>query len=173
MAAVTNKPSLVERGALRFLIIDRPSDLNLEAYLREFKANGVCDLARACESDQHYSRARVEATGVRVHDVAFEDGEPPPKAVITAWLKLCGEAFKKGNAERRAVAVHCVAGLGRAPVLVAIALIETGVEPLDAVQMIRAARRGAVNAKQVRPGAAAAAAAAARAFYLLRPPALR
>jgi len=49
------------------------------------------------------------------------------------------------------VAIHCVAGLGRAPVLVAIALIEfLGMEPLDAVTYIRKRRRGAINATQLK-----------------------
>jgi protein tyrosine phosphatase type 4A len=151
MATVANKPSLVERpSGLRFLIIDRPTNANLEAYLREFKEHKVCDLARACESTQFYSRERVEETGVRVHDVAFEDGTPPPAAVIAAWLKICANAFgAKGNTAGNTVAVHCVAGLGRAPVLVAIALIEDGMDPIDAVEYIKRQRRGAINAKQL------------------------
>lgn len=43
----------------------------------------------------------------------------------------------KTSEANAALAVHCVAGLGRAPVMVAIALIENGMEPLDAVSFIR------------------------------------
>ena len=106
----------------------------------------VAHLVRACEC--HYSRERVEAAGIRVHDMAFIDGEPPPDAIIERWLKLCADTFKGDSG--KAVAVHCVAGLGRAPVLVSIALIEDGLTGLDAVELIRAKRRGAINSKQVR-----------------------
>ena len=43
------------------------------------------------------------------------------------------------------MAVHCVAGLGRAPLLVALALIHRGCEPINAIELIRAKRTGALN----------------------------
>ena len=75
--------------------------------------------------------------------------------------------------------MHCIAGLGRsvhsprarvvpapahpsltrlracvhrcrAPVLVAVALVESGMEPLDAVEYVRKRRRGAINSKQIK-----------------------
>ncbi|KAJ3158929.1 Protein tyrosine phosphatase type IVA 1 [Geranomyces michiganensis] len=48
------------------------------------------------------------------------------------------------------IGVHCVAGLGRAPVLVTMALIEAGLAPLDAVIYVRERRRGAINARQLK-----------------------
>lgn len=44
--------------------------------------------------------------------------------------------YFKENSEQ-SIAVHCVAGLGRAPVLVALALIEAGMKYEDAVELIR------------------------------------
>jgi protein tyrosine phosphatase type 4A len=145
--AVANKPSFVEHRHLRFLIIDAPTDVNVEAYIKEFKAHNVVELVRACECG--YSPERIIKSGVSVHDMPFPDGDPPPDTIITQWLALCAKTFAKGNPDKRTIAVHCVAGLGRAPVLVAIAMIEEGMEPLDAVAAIRAKRRGAINARQL------------------------
>lgn len=147
MPVVANKPSFIERGAQRFLVIDAPTDANVDAYIREFKAHNVTELVRACECG--YSPDKIKRAGVGVHDMVFPDGDPPPDTVIASWLALCRATFAKGNPDKRTIAVHCVAGLGRTPVLVAIALIEDGLEPLDAVAAIRAKRRGAINAKQL------------------------
>jgi hypothetical protein len=38
-AGIAIKPSFIEHGACRFLIIDAPNDSNLDAYIREFKAH--------------------------------------------------------------------------------------------------------------------------------------
>ena len=72
-----------------------------------------------------------------------------PPSSPSRRLALCTRTFAKGNPGKATVAVHCVAGLGRAPVLVAIALIEDGMEPLDAVHEIRSKRKGAINARQL------------------------
>ena len=125
----------------------QPTNANVDAYIKEFKLHSVTDLVRACECG--YAAESITRAGVNVHDMPFPDGDPPPEAIITSWLSLCARVFSKGNVEKKAIAVHCVAGLGRAPVLVAIALIEDGLEPLEAVNAIRAKRRGAINARQL------------------------
>ena len=46
------------------------------------------------------------------------------------------------------IGVHCVAGLGRAPLLVAIALVNKGCPPVMAIDLIRKNRKGALNVIQ-------------------------
>ena len=59
------------------------------------------------------------------------------------WLNIVEGAVD------RTIAVHCSAGLGRAPLLVAIALIESGQDCMDVVEIIRKRRRGAINRLQL------------------------
>ncbi|KAJ2800702.1 hypothetical protein H4R20_003961, partial [Coemansia guatemalensis] len=88
-------------------------------------------------------------------DLPFKDGDVPPSAVLKRWLELINArvASARNNAEGQTepttIAVHCVAGLGRAPVLVAVALIEKGMDPLDAIEHVRHKRRGAFNNRQI------------------------
>lgn len=63
----------------------------------------------------------------------YDDGAAPPPEIIQRWLEAVRSIFQNApdssgpnGSEGPAIAVHCVAGLGRAPVLVAIALIEYG-----------------------------------------------
>ncbi|KAG9331370.1 hypothetical protein JZ751_019328 [Albula glossodonta] len=67
--------------------------------------------------------------------------------IVDDWLNLLKTKFREEPG--CCIAVHCVAGLGRAPVLVALALIECGMKYEDAVQFIRQKRRGAFNSKQL------------------------
>ena len=47
------------------------------------------------------------------------------------------------------VLVHCLAGLGRAPLLVAVSLIEKKMDQLDAINLMRTKRPGSLNSNQI------------------------
>uniref|UniRef100_A0A1I8N541 Protein tyrosine phosphatase type IVA 3 n=1 Tax=Musca domestica TaxID=7370 RepID=A0A1I8N541_MUSDO len=231
---------------MKFLITDRPSDVTIHHYIMELKKNNVNTVVRVCEPS--YNTDELEAQGITVKDLAFEDGTFPPQNVVDEWFEILKQNFSKKSSSSRAsflrnkrfslrhsfrfhktadntnnntttdtntttttittntntknsssnttstttsptstttyntinnmqyqnlnntlinddrdtatgrryqqnpeacVAVHCVAGLGRAPVLVALALIELGLKYEAAVEMIRDKRRGAINAKQL------------------------
>ncbi|XP_042911360.1 PRL-1 phosphatase isoform X2 [Parasteatoda tepidariorum] len=113
--------------------------------LDELRKRNVKDVVRVCEPT--YSTELLETEGIRVLDWAFDDGFPPPAKIVDDWFDLLRTRFR--DYPDSFIAVHCVAGLGRAPVLVALALIELGMKYEDAVELIRQKRRGAINAKQL------------------------
>src|SRR5436190_17162507 len=136
----------------RFLVMDAPTDDTLPSYITLLHRYACTLLVRVCESS--YSDRLLNEQGIEVVDLQFQDGGTPPNAVIRAWLQLVerhrrrmltptpeGAANQKA-ANKPCIAVHCLAGLGRAPLLVAIALIESGIDPLDALTLIRKHRRG-------------------------------
>uniref|UniRef100_A0A5F9D6C9 Protein tyrosine phosphatase type IVA 3 n=1 Tax=Oryctolagus cuniculus TaxID=9986 RepID=A0A5F9D6C9_RABIT len=111
----------------------------------DLKKYGATTVVRVCEVT--YDKAPLEKDGITVVDWPFDDGAPPPGKVVDDWLSLLKAKFCDDPGS--CVAVHCVAGLGRAPVLVALALLESGMKYEDAVQFIRQKRRGAINSKQL------------------------
>ncbi|KAF9900834.1 Protein tyrosine phosphatase type IVA 1 [Linnemannia zychae] len=149
---------------IRFLILDCPTDSTLPFYLAELKRNHVTDVVRCCEPT--YRTESLYAEHIMVHDWPFRDGAVPPANIIKNWLQLVDSRIvRRLHQHQRSgsptiseeedeslvptIAVHCVAGLGRAPILVAIALIELGMANLDTVEFIRRRRRGCFNSNQI------------------------
>jgi len=141
---------LVENGSFKIVIMDAPCDDNSEKYVNELKAFGVTDVVRTCEPT--YSPALFQKEGIQVHEMMFPDGAAPPDELIQKWNELICEKYRPRTPdESGVVAVHCVAGLGRAPVMAAVALIEmTAMDPNDAVEQIREQQKGAINARQLK-----------------------
>ncbi|KAJ9457759.1 putative protein tyrosine phosphatase type IVA A [Diplonema papillatum] len=158
---------------LRFLILTAPSPSNLSLYIKDLKRHGVRSLVRVCAPT--YKEEVVTSHGIKVYDGQgwfFEDGAPPPKDVLTNWLNLLEKEFGLNEISKEkqpeltpqgpvlapvpsdklpCVGVHCIAGLGRAPVLVAVSLIElAGLQAADAVYHIRESRHGCFNQDQLK-----------------------
>jgi len=138
-------PAEIEYRNMRFLITDQPQDVTMENYIKLLMEHKVSHLV--CATDQAYKTDDLAKSGVAVSELSFPDGSAPTQEIIEKWLSLVNKEFM-GDPDT-CVGVHCVTGLGRAPVLVATALIELGMKYEDAVELIRKKRRGAINTKQL------------------------
>ena len=146
--AIGTEPTLVEVKNMRFLIMDAPRQQNLHLYIKKIRKHHVTDVVRVCEPT--YQSDELTSAGIPLHEMEYKDGTSPSKEIIDQWLQLVDKTFFKSPGDNPCIAVHCVAGLGRAPQMVAIALIEfANMDPVEAVSFIRARRRGAINEKQL------------------------
>lgn len=148
-----NKPSIISCAGFKFIIMDAPSRHNAEDYAEGLKAHNAKYLVRTCEP--MYDDAVFVSRGIQIEELYFTDGAAPPRHIIVKWIDIVRETFvENGKLKYKgdnipSIAVHCLAGLGRAPVLVAIALIEAGLDYQDAVKHIRKNRHGALNTHQL------------------------
>ncbi|CDO64936.1 protein tyrosine phosphatase [Plasmodium reichenowi] len=140
---VLNHPTKIEHGKIKILILDAPTNDLLPLYIKEMKNYNVTDLVRTCE--RTYNDGEIKDAGINVHELIFPDGDAPTEDIVSNWLNIVNNVIKNNCA----VAVHCVAGLGRAPVLASIVLIEFGMDPIDAIVFIRDRRKGAINKRQL------------------------
>ena len=140
--------TFVEFENHRFLIMDAPNDANVHLYIKEMNQVSCADCVRVCEAT--YEASTIAKAGVTVHDLPFTDGESPPAGTLAKWLDIVdavaqrnktaaanpatnptvktGSNIGEKKGRRSAIAIHCIAGLGRAPMMVAIAFIESGLD---------------------------------------------
>ncbi|KAK9497479.1 hypothetical protein O3M35_004188 [Rhynocoris fuscipes] len=130
---------------MHFLITNRPNNRNIQGYITRLKLYNVKNLVRVCE--RTYNDEFLKDAGIFVHDLFFKDGSIPSKRIIKDWFKLLKVMFLYETDEY--IAIHCVSGLGRAPLLVVLALLELGMPFEEAIREIRAKKRNALNDEQL------------------------
>jgi len=148
--SIGTSPTLFKTKEMQFLIMDAPRKANLHLYIKEMRKHSVTDIVRVCEPT--YEASQLSTAGITVHEMEYKDGTAPPQELIHKFLTLVEKVFFSPNSDKttNTIAVHCVAGLGRAPVMVAIACIEfENKDPVEVVTEIRRHRRGAINEKQL------------------------
>ncbi|CAF1212942.1 unnamed protein product [Rotaria sordida] len=136
-------PSVTELRykTLRFLITDSPDDENVQSFVETCLKYGVTALVRV--SEKTYDSKPIEEAGIKFYHLEYPDGSAPDSFVRKKWLNIVKEN-KNG-----CIAVHCVHGLGRSPVLVAMAFREAGMNPQESIDFVRKRRRGSFNVRQL------------------------
>lgn len=86
----------------------------------------------------------VESRGIAWRHIPIADYSIPTEAFEQQWTEQ-GPEIRELLRSGGDVIVHCKGGLGRAGMIAARLLVELGMEPEDAIQSVRRARKGAIE----------------------------
>jgi len=110
----------VKNHCLRFVITDCPTNQSVDIYIEAFRLHHVVTIVSLCVSA--YDKSLFDEFG-SVIELPITDGDIPNEKTIKEWIILINDLFFRGDNLRSSIAVHCLAGLGRAPLMVAIGLV--------------------------------------------------
>ena len=112
--------------------------------LAHFKSRKVGLVVRL--NSQLYSPSHFQALGILHLDMIFEDGTCPQLSIVRKFIELAHSVIEK---KRKAVAVHCKAGLGRTGCLIGAYLIyRYGFTANEVIAYMRFMRPGMVVGPQ-------------------------
>lgn len=128
-------------GSLNWIVPDQiaamamPSDGDLEP----LRADGVSLLVSVVP--YAYDPGAVRRAGLRQLHVPAEYGRAPSEDGIGDFVAATKAELERGGK----VVVHCVGGIGRTGTVIACYLISEGMEPEDAIALVRRRRAGSIE----------------------------
>lgn len=120
-------------------ITKSPNNLNIDNFISEIKKNKIKHVVRLCGPT--YKETRIISENISFYDWTISDGGIPSEKIISDWIELI-----KLN---EPILVHCLAGLGRSPLLVVIGLINNKMSNFDAIELVRRKCYKSLNNKQI------------------------
>lgn len=134
-------------SSISFLVTDSPAPDTLTSYIDLLTSHKVTLLFRLSLSETTYDPTLLNNAHITLNSTcAFTDGALPTVQQLEIFYSLV-TALPAGSC----VGLHCVSGIGRAPLLATIGILYCNptLQPEDVVAFVRSKRRGALNAIQL------------------------
>jgi protein-tyrosine phosphatase len=129
---------------LKVIVGASPTNITLNQFNKFIIENKVTDVF--CFNEIAYDSQKI-VDNINFHYMVFSDGSYPSNDLIKKFDKLLDKILKKPNP---CLIFHCVAGLGRAPIMLAYIMVSRyKYSPEDAIGIIRYRRKGSINSKQL------------------------
>lgn len=129
-------------SGFKYIVTPSPDSNSIYSYKNLLFNNSVTTVLRLCEQ-RDYDEEYLAGSNIKVIHMPLQDGDVPDVEIVKQWLNIISN-------ETNGIAVHCRAGLGRAPLFVCIGLIKIGgMNDVEAINLVRKHIKGALNSKQI------------------------
>ena len=145
--ASMSKSTIVTKSGFKYIVTQSPDPNNLQNYKDFLLNNCVTTVVKLC-TENRYEIEFLEHHGINVINIPLSDGSTPSAEVISQWVGIIKKLQKE---KKQGVAVHCVSGLGRAPLFVCVTIIKIDkTDPIDTITNVRKTIPRALNTVQIK-----------------------
>lgn len=125
-----------------FYLTHAPSNRYIEEYEEYMKLKKVSDIFCFCDNSGIYDENKINE--INYHNLKFQDGTFPTDTIFESFDKIITNIINKH--ENVIITLHCEAGYGRAPCIIAYFMIKyCDFKSHDAITFIRTKRKGTFN----------------------------
>jgi protein tyrosine phosphatase type 4A len=142
----SNYNNLIECKNRSFLALQVPTNELVDDFIKIMVMHNVKYIVHII--DITYDKSPYEDIGIKFYEFKFADGKVPSKELLDKWINFLKNLDLQDD--NSCIVVHCQAGLGRSPLLIAIAIIyyeNNG--SIDVMINIRKKIKGALNSTQI------------------------
>lgn len=137
----------IQYKSIQIYVFPSPTNNNSNEYASQLNENGIKNIIHFNQLE--YNTDIFTKQKIQFYNLSFADGGTPSSEQLHNWLSLIETFFGSSN-NSIPIAVHCKASLGRAPLMITIALIYFGMEEFEAIDYIRKQISGSLNLKQLK-----------------------
>lgn len=129
-------------SGFKYVVTPSPDSNSIHSYKNLLFKNNITTVLRLCDQID-YDDEYLNTFNIKVIHMPLKDGDVPNAETVEKWLNIISSATN-------GIAVHCRAGLGRAPLFVCVGLIKIGkIDNIRAIEIVRKEIKGALNTKQI------------------------
>lgn len=131
-------------SGFKYIVTPSPESNFICDYKKLLIDNNINTIVRLCEKyESSYDDNFFTSSNINIIDIPLKDGNVPDSDTIKQWLNIIEN-------QQYGIAVHCKAGLGRAPLFACIGLIKIGkIDDIGAIELVRKHIKGSLNSKQI------------------------
>jgi protein tyrosine phosphatase type 4A len=139
MSSIDKSLTYIDYNGLSIFISETPTDSQIRMFISKLHKRDIKHVVRLCGNT--YDKTPIVEQGIKFYDWNISDSCCPTSYVLDKWMDLI-----KLN---EPILIHCITGLGRSPIIVAVGLIEKKMDCIDAIELIRSKRPYSLNSIQI------------------------
>lgn len=141
--------NIIEYKNINFFIMSNPDFIKVDKFILILNKFNIKNIFTCVNLNfKNYIISKMK--DINIYELIYDDGTFPNNIIISKWIYNLNMLLTNNKSNKFNIAILCTSGLGRSPLLAAIALIELyNFTPINSIKLIRKNNHRYLNKNQI------------------------